>query len=995
MSHSLDRQQRGHIILRTLVVVTLLATAVVVRPGDSVGADAPPSSPYAIVPAVDTNPAPDVFETTIVAKTATLDIGNGVMANTWTYNGTVPGPELRLKVGDTVVVHFKNELPRPSGIHWHGIELNNASDGTTMTQNGVPTGGTFLYRFQVPRPGVYWYHPHHAPTNAVFRGQYGSLIVEDPHEETLIAKGVLPSRGNTRTVVLSDTTVCKDPGTNDARTYDPSLPWAGGGPLPQQRPPNPTTLCDTPVDEQGNPVRDANGRPIPLAKGEIPNIQRFQIASQGRTNEGQTVLTNGRNTGFRAGSPEAPGAVADGATTLDVAAGQGLRIQAINAATMRYMRLRMTDSAGNQIPLVRVGAEGGLLDKARLEGGKVGPSTGTDPLNPLYTKADSFTQFNFKYERGELVLAVSDRSDFVIAVPRDAPVGVATLWTLDMSRTGEDYSLIPTVPVMHLNVTAPGSDDYTIAEGTPLRTDPDVNDPVERLGPAPDLLPDLSGAISPLLDPASFRPPKPGSADEDIQFRTAVIGSGPTIDGVEGSHDTEGVDYTARPRTASTRYARLGDLLELTVTNTTAAHHAFHFHGFSFQPMSYEKTGGPNYTFDYLEFVDIIDVPAGYTLRFRVRLDDRPLMDGTTPGGGMGRWVFHCHIFFHAAHGMVAEIIVVAPDGNEKPFVNTDITSVAMGEGGTASATGTYTEPDGDAITLEASTGAVSDVGGGRWQWTTGPSHGPVDSQTVYITITDARGFKSQIAFDLVVENAAPVVTVTSPADRAAFIAGSTVTVTASVTDVGGPEGLACRFDWDDGTGVGPPVAVTDGTCSQSRTLASADVRTVAVRGIDRHGATASDSTAVVVFDPAAGSMTGEGTITSPPGAFAANPAAGGPAAFALSARYKKGATTPTGDLAFTLASGPFVFQATGSNWLVVKGSRAQLRGSGAVGGRGGFTFLLTVEDGNAGSGSDRLRLKVWNGGGAVVYDNAAGNPDDIDTANPPPITSGNIALHA
>src|SRR6185436_6665366 len=51
----------------------------------------------------------------------------------------------------------------------------------------------------------------------------------------------------------------------------------------------------------------------------------------------------------------------------------------------------------------------------------------------------------------------------------------------------------------------------------------------------------------------------------------------------------------------------------------------------------------------------------GFTLRFRVKLDDRTLMDGTTMGGGLGRWVFHCHIFFHASFGMISELDVVSP----------------------------------------------------------------------------------------------------------------------------------------------------------------------------------------------------------------------------------------------------------------------------------------------------------------------------------------------
>ena len=80
-------------------------------------------NPYEAPKVVDTNPEPDIVETTLVADEATVDIGGGVMAHAQTFNGTIPGPTFRLNVGDTVIVHFENHLAEPTGIHWHGIEL--------------------------------------------------------------------------------------------------------------------------------------------------------------------------------------------------------------------------------------------------------------------------------------------------------------------------------------------------------------------------------------------------------------------------------------------------------------------------------------------------------------------------------------------------------------------------------------------------------------------------------------------------------------------------------------------------------------------------------------------------------------------------------------------------------------------------------------------------------------------------------------------------------
>src|SRR5262249_18066901 len=85
--------------------------------------------------AVDDNPNPDGSETKISADSNTVDIGQGQKANVLTFNGSIPGPEIRVKVGNTVIVHFKNNLAHATGIHWHGIELDNESDGTPLTQN--------------------------------------------------------------------------------------------------------------------------------------------------------------------------------------------------------------------------------------------------------------------------------------------------------------------------------------------------------------------------------------------------------------------------------------------------------------------------------------------------------------------------------------------------------------------------------------------------------------------------------------------------------------------------------------------------------------------------------------------------------------------------------------------------------------------------------------------------------------------------------------------
>jgi FtsP/CotA-like multicopper oxidase with cupredoxin domain len=805
------RQRRDFMVF--LLAVTLALPASIIAqsaPGRATSG----GSPYFVPLVVDVNPDPNIVETTIIAKEAVVDIGNGVSAKAFTFNGQLPGPEFRLKVGDTVIVHFKNELIHPTGIHWHGIELANASDGTPLTQNQVPTGGTFLYKFTVTRPGIYWYHPHHhSSTNHLFHGLYGSIIVTDPDEAALIAAGTIPGPSNTRTLALSDTTVCKTPGTNDTETYDPTLPWAGGAPLVAQPGPTPVQLCETDaIDENGDDH-------AAWAAGDIPFIQPGgtvePFVTSGRVNEGQTVLTNGKNVGGRNGSPSAPGALVPGAATLDVLAGQGLRLQIGNTATIRFFRLRLTDNSGVQIPLVRIGGQGGLLDSARVEGGTV-------------------AGFNFDYDSGEILLDPGDRADVVVAIPSTA-TGVLTLWTQDFPRTGQPsgptsqgWAKIPTVPVAHFSVAGVASSVYTLTPGTALGATP-----VATIG-AP------TGTT---LDPATFTPTKDGLATSNI--RLTQTGSSLGVNDVLGEHDFPG-DYTLVEHFDSARYAKLGDTLELTVSNETPAHHPFHLHGFSIQPLDLTKVSSPTYTWSYHEFRDNVDVPGGYTLRFRIKLDDRPLIDGTTMGGGLGRWVFHCHIFHHASFGMISEFVVTAADGNERPYVNANGTLVEVNEGQTATLTGKQFDPDGDAITLSASIGSVIDTGGGTWSWSYVTTDGP-DSRIVYITATDAGGHKDQALFELKVKNVPPTVTIMSPANGAMFVAPSLVTVTASVTDPGTADVLSCAFNWG---GAGPDTfaPVVAGTCSSSNTFTVVGTYTVTVTGSDDDGGTGSASVTIKIF---------------------------------------------------------------------------------------------------------------------------------------------------
>jgi FtsP/CotA-like multicopper oxidase with cupredoxin domain len=93
------------------------------------------------------------------------------------YNGSIPGPTLRVQQGSELVIHAVNDGDMEATIHWHGLRLENRYDGTAHTQAPMPVGGSFTYRLTFPDAGVYWYHPHIREDYGQEMGLYGNIVV--------------------------------------------------------------------------------------------------------------------------------------------------------------------------------------------------------------------------------------------------------------------------------------------------------------------------------------------------------------------------------------------------------------------------------------------------------------------------------------------------------------------------------------------------------------------------------------------------------------------------------------------------------------------------------------------------------------------------------------------------------------------------------------------------------------------------------------------------
>mgnify|MGYP001278380915 FL=1 len=116
----------------------------------------------------------------LTAAETELDLG-GTRVRTWSYGDDLPGPELRVRAGDTVVATLLNNLPDPTTVHCHGLALRSDMDGVPpLTQKQIAPGERFEYRFVAANAGTHWFHPH---VGTQFdRGLYAPIIVEDPSE---------------------------------------------------------------------------------------------------------------------------------------------------------------------------------------------------------------------------------------------------------------------------------------------------------------------------------------------------------------------------------------------------------------------------------------------------------------------------------------------------------------------------------------------------------------------------------------------------------------------------------------------------------------------------------------------------------------------------------------------------------------------------------------------------------------------------------------------
>ncbi len=229
---------------------------------------------------VNISKRPKTVEVNITAAVARLSLQPGVTSEVFAYNGRVPGPTLDVREGDRVIVHFRNDLPEPTTVHWHGIHLPFESDGSPF--HPIKPGEKHDYVFTVPSgtAGTYWYHPHpdHRTGFAIGKGLFGGIIVR-------AADDPLPESIHDKLLIFSD----------NRFLHDGSLDF-----------PEPSSHHGGIDEENGRegPILFVNGHVMPTISIRSGEVQRWRLvnASAGRiyrlTLAGHTFLHVGSDGGL-------------------------------------------------------------------------------------------------------------------------------------------------------------------------------------------------------------------------------------------------------------------------------------------------------------------------------------------------------------------------------------------------------------------------------------------------------------------------------------------------------------------------------------------------------------------------------------------------------------------------------------------------------------------------------------------------------------------------
>jgi CopA family copper-resistance protein len=538
-----------------------------------------------------------------------------------TINGSLPGPLLRLREGDTVTLRVKNELDEDASIHWHGLILPANMDGVPgLSYHGIRPGETYVYRFPVKQSGTYWYHSHSGFQEQ--RGVYAPMVIE-PHEPDAVPAD------REHVVLLSDWT-----DESPARLFRKLKKESDYYNFRQR------TLGDFVKD-----VR-ANGWKATMAERKAWGEMRMSAADLADvTGTTYTYLMNG----------QAPAANWTGLFQP----GEKVRLRFINGSAMTYFDVRIPG-----LTLTVVASDGQPVRPVTVDEFRIAVAETYDVIVEP-SGQEAFTIVAQAMDRtGFAAGTLAVRQGLRAPVPEPDPRPVLTM--ADMGHGGMDHrahgtpvaaadphaghvmpaGAVPAAPDPHAGHGPPAAGSTPAAAGHDMATmagTPLVHPPSEKGNPLVDM---QTMAPTPKLDDPgiglrgngrrvlTYADLRSAFADPDGREPSRTIELHLTGHMERFAWSFDGVKFSSAEPIRLT----YGERVRIVLVNDTMMTHPVHLHGMW---SDLEDEAG-----QFLVRKHTIDMPPGSRRSYRVTAD------------ALGRWAYHCHLLYHMEAGMMREVRV-------------------------------------------------------------------------------------------------------------------------------------------------------------------------------------------------------------------------------------------------------------------------------------------------------------------------------------------------
>ena len=552
-----------------------------------------------------------------------------------TINGTVPGPMLRFREGETVTLRVTNRLDEDTSLHWHGLLVPSDQDGVPgVSFPGIRSGETFTYRYRVRQNGTYWYHSHSSVQEQL--GQYGALVIDPPQRDPF-------AYDREHVVMLSDWTF------RDPYRVLAALKKMGGYFNYQQR-----TLGDFFREAKQNGLRATIEERKNWGKMRMNPTDILDV-----TGAAYTYLVNGLPP--------------DGNWTGLFRPGERVRLRFINASAATYFNVRIPG-----LPMTVVQADGQNVQPVSVDEFQIAIAETYDVI--VQPKAEqAYTVFAESMDRsGYARGTLAPRAGMAVAVPalRERPLRSMVdmgmdMESMDMAVADKDGGMQgikkPALTAETDQNAMPGM-DMPKAQPMPEKDQGSMAGMDDGAAKKPRVESPINGKHGPdSHGPGNTmtamvqrnRLGEPGTGLENVEHRVLVYND---LKSLEPSRDTRppqreielhltgnmeafiwGLDGLKFSESGDQPAVRVGERVRVTLVNDTMMEHPMHLHGVF---MELDNGAGAHKPRKHT-----INVKPAERLSFDFTYDEP------------GNFAFHCHILYHMEVGMFRFVNVSAPTG--------------------------------------------------------------------------------------------------------------------------------------------------------------------------------------------------------------------------------------------------------------------------------------------------------------------------------------------